>query len=462
MARILFCFLGTNAYVHCSYKFNDVISAPVRYVQEALALHLCKEWTSDDRIVVLGTEDVGSRKGSVSRNWDTASFCKQDEETAVQVEHAPQGLKDRLNALSLRCKIEMLPIPDATESGDLWEVIRTISSHVGRADTVYFDITHSFRFLPMVVPSIISFLKRTKEMIPGGIYYGAFETLGDMNTIVQKPLEQRIAPVRDLMELYEMTEWGEAVQAILDNGDERLLQKIIREKQQPDGNSRAIRKISGYLKAIEKGVGNVGTALRLTDVKELKKIPGINIPALPSMDEMPQLYPLTELLEKIHSLLQRWHSDDIANGFEAATWCIEHQRMAQALTFTHEAAKGYFCKRFGWNPNTVDHREAVSYLLRIYSKELDRDKNPTAISGFSSRNPETEKWFKESAHNALQTLEGESIDFCKSFAVLGGWRNTVNHSKSGDRSRMMREFPELLGIYKDKYHKEFQIESCRV
>ena len=50
MARNVFIsFLGTNNYLETYYSIGDFKSSqPVRFIQEALIEHLCREWTSED------------------------------------------------------------------------------------------------------------------------------------------------------------------------------------------------------------------------------------------------------------------------------------------------------------------------------------------------------------------------------------------------------------------------------
>ena len=67
MANKLITFLGTNDYLHTKYSFKDKESEPVRYVQEAIAQGLCKDWGKKDSIIVFATT---GENGSIKRNWE--------------------------------------------------------------------------------------------------------------------------------------------------------------------------------------------------------------------------------------------------------------------------------------------------------------------------------------------------------------------------------------------------------
>ena len=58
MARNVFIsFLGTNNYLETYYSIGDFKSSqPVRFIQEALIEHLCREWTSEDKIFIFCTK----------------------------------------------------------------------------------------------------------------------------------------------------------------------------------------------------------------------------------------------------------------------------------------------------------------------------------------------------------------------------------------------------------------------
>ncbi|MFP4165309.1 MAG: TIGR02221 family CRISPR-associated protein, partial [Chitinispirillaceae bacterium] len=417
---------------------NRKSSKPVRYVQEALAEHICKDWASEDKFLVFATKDEldaeGKKRGgggSISLNWDNANINDYDKEGKA-VEPKPVGLKERLAGLGLHCKVEKVEIPDGTADGEIWGIIRKITEHISKKDEVHFDVTHSFRYIPMIVPAIISFLKRTKEIKLGDIHYGAFEALGSPQEISKMPIGKRTAQVRNLREIYEMIEWSEAVQAFKDNGDERLLVKKMDSANNFQSTKSSIRKLAGKLSRAKKDIIVLGDSIRMTNVTELEKIKGNEDLSQISMGDAPELFPLTELGKEIGGVMSLWTDDEVANGFNAAEWSSKNHKLAQALTFTHEAAIGFFCKIVGWDMKNKYHRSSIDYLLAIKRKDHDPDTNQTATPDGFRGEESVKKWFMEDAERALLKLDGfESLAFA--FKTLRDWRNTVNHAKKGDR-----------------------------
>ncbi|MGB9617916.1 MAG: TIGR02221 family CRISPR-associated protein, partial [Desulfomonilaceae bacterium] len=166
MARVFISVLGTGDYVPCSYRFNDgTVVSSVRFVQEATVSYSCMEWSDQDRILIFTTE------GSRTKNWEDSG--------ATDVEGNPlEGLAARLNALPLRVPFCNVMIPDGKIQEEIWEIFQALLANLMEGDEVVFDITHSFRSIPMLVLVVLNYAKVVKKVTLRGIYYGALEALG--------------------------------------------------------------------------------------------------------------------------------------------------------------------------------------------------------------------------------------------------------------------------------------------
>ena len=75
---------------------------------------------------------------------------------------------------------------------EIWDNFETIYRELQEHDEIYFDITHSFRYLPMLLMILLSyseFLKKTKVM---SVTYGNYE---------MSKKNDGFAPIMDLMPL---------------------------------------------------------------------------------------------------------------------------------------------------------------------------------------------------------------------------------------------------------------------
>ena len=452
MAKIFISFLGTNPYLHCKYELSKKnISEPVRYVQEALASSICKKWNKDDKFLVFATE---GENGSIKRNWEKGSVSSFDSK-GQDFEKEPTGLETRLKRLSLDCHIDMIPISDGTQDGEIWSIINAIIQNIPEKSELYFDITHSFRYIPMIIPSIISFLKTTKETKLKSIYYGAFEVLGSNKDVCSIEIENRVAPIRELKELYNMIEWSEAVNSFIKFGDER---NLIDEIDTID-NSTLDKKLKGQLQTTKSNIKKLGTALRFNDVSGLSKIQNVKISTRINLDNNPELLALKEISTKIEKHLSIWSKDEVKNGFLASKWCLDNHRFAQSLTFAQESAIGYYYNIFEWNKKEFDsidkkdRRGAVTFILKIKSKQKDpKTKEVYTKNDFRHSSQNVIDWFNKSADSALEKLNNDEL--VNDFFKLEKWRNMVNHTKQGDRKNMQEEFPNILNKFIDILIKE--------
>ena len=428
MPKKFLSFLGTNPYIHTRYKIDDFISKPVRYVQEALAEHLCRDWSQDDKIVILATM---GENGSIKKNWENAQINKLDKK-AKEFEEEPLGLEEKLKRLNLRCKIEMVPIPDGIEEGEIWKIIQKIYDVIDNNDELYIDITHSFRFIPMIIPAMITFLKTTKNIQLHSIHYGAFEVLGPYSKVIDIDLQKRIAPVRELTELYKMIESSEATNAFLRYGSgQRLIEQIdaIETSKLDQATKKALGDIVGNVNMIDE-------ALKFNNVTELKKAHNLNIEQKIDLQKNPNLFGLKYLAPKLENYLHQWSDDEVTNGIKAAKWCLENDRFAQALTFAHETMITYFCNLFEWNKDNTQQRLAVNFMIRV----------GLGLNKIEEHNKNGHRWFDNTKQLALDKMKKLDTKLLEHFLLISDWRNIINHAKKSNEKRkeMQEKFPKIL------------------
>ncbi len=479
MTKIFISFLGSTPYVHCKYKWIDgkQESSPVRYVQEAIAGFLCKDWGAEDKIRIFTTK---GEEGSLEKNWKKGRYFQwkdpqgnihndsqgeKHEKEELKEKHPKEGalgLEKRLERLKLSCDIKNVEIPDGTEENKIWEVIQEVVDEIDEKAEVYFDITHSFRFLPMIVPAIISFLKTTKKITLGGIYYGAFDILGGTSKAVGMKLDKRIAPILELKEIYEMIEWSEAVNNFVHFGDERKLVEVI-------NNIRSYSKLDEVLEEkltdLTERVQELGEALRLNDLWKLKEIAEkekVSFVEDINLENNPELYPLKEIGKKIEDYLNQWKSDIVKNGFLAAKWHLENKRIAQALVFAREAAYWQVYFLLGWdkqeNIEPIYKYNTIGYIIGLCSKYKEiREKN---IKNFKPQGPREaiKSWFKDVAETSFYRLKKES-PLVEKISKLQEWRNNISHAGSTNsyqqkntkqqntRQEIKQELPGIINAF---------------
>jgi CRISPR-associated DxTHG motif protein len=172
----LLTFIGVNQYKETSYQW-DGRSHWSKFVAEALA-----EWIEPECIVVLLTAQASQHP-----HW----------------QEFQRVLKQRT--------LVPVTIPDGNTEQELWEIFDGIVAHVDSDEQIALDITHAFRFLPMLLLTVGAFLRVTKRVQIQHVFYGRY-------------IEgQNETPVLDLVLLLHLLEWTSATQRFKEIGDARWI-----------------------------------------------------------------------------------------------------------------------------------------------------------------------------------------------------------------------------------------------
>ena len=212
----LLSFIGTTKYVEAYYIYNNKKSqTSCQFIQEALLEFFCKDWKENDQIVIFLTGE-SRRKNWLSRNeYEGANFEK--------------GLKERLEEtkkrLKLNIKVKGCEIPEGRNEEEIWEIFEKINNNIDKEDILIFDITHSFRYLPMLTLVALNYVKFLKNVKINQIVYGAMEALGPPNEVKGLPLERKVIPIFNLTRFASLFNWTVAVERFLQTGNAEMISK---------------------------------------------------------------------------------------------------------------------------------------------------------------------------------------------------------------------------------------------
>ncbi len=403
MARVFISPLGTNKYVPCYYEIEGQRSAhPVPFVQEALLAHWCVSWTAEDRVLILCT------KQAEQKNWrDGENFEK--------------GLRARIEDLHLPAPYTMLSIPEGQNEKEIMDIFMILMDALEAGDQVYLDITHSFRSLPLLQTVILNYAKVLKDIRVERIVYGAFETLGPVKEVEQKPVEQRVAPVFDLTPYDALLDWARAVDIFQKAGRPQEIKRLmgrnlgaVFSQRQDQDQKQLARSLSALGNRLENLCLDLAAA-RGPKVLEAQAFDE----ELNAVEDQKLIPPLTPLLEILRRKVQRFSvQDETAKGFEAASWCLEHELIPQAYVLLRETILSALCQWAGHDPLDESMREGFwSGLLHVVAtgKSEETWKGPLA----------------ERRDEALRVIEagGEALKALASqFERLRDYRNDLMHA----------------------------------
>ncbi len=402
MGKIFISFLGTNNYKYCNYYFNDDESdvvKEVRFVQEALLKRLCSAWGEKDRALIFLTPDAEAR------NW------QDNEENG-------HGLDHHLSQLKLTLSIEPVKdIPMGYNESEIWKLFDLIIGKINEGDEIYLDITHGFRSLPMLGLVLVKYLKVTKNISVGGVYYGAFEKLGPGHKIDAIPMDKRNAPVLDLTSFHILQDWVMGADNFINYGItgkiEQAISKEIKsalnETKGQDPKAAALRQFNNQLKEIPAGFQTVRgkEIIEGTNIQNLKE-------QINNIKQFEQNAPLRNILNKITGKLEDFKENSVANGFAGVQWCIDHGMIQQGITLLQENTITWVLTELERDYTDKDMRDLVSQSFHIVGNKIP-PKNWKAPS----------KMYPDDAKDIQNFIK--MTELLKTYSSLSVYRNDINH-----------------------------------
>jgi CRISPR-associated Csx2 family protein len=410
MARVYLSFLGTNDYVECFYSRDSFeMKYPVRFVQEATIFENCRDWGSEDRIVIFTTKDAHEK------NWCDDGHI--DPKTQARLQR--KGLHSRLADLGLAVPFSREPIPDGHREEEIWDIFDKISGCLDDGDEVVFDITHAFRSIPLLAIVVLNYVKVLKRVKLRGIYYGAFEALGPIPVVKTMPVEERRVRILDLTSLDRLMDWTAATDRFLASGDASLagelarrgVMGLLRESRGTDVAARAIREMGDAMEAFSamlfncRGPETESVACRLK--AKLQAAETLDLPR-----------PFIPLFRKLDQRLSAFGRGTFRDGLAAVRWCLEHDLIQQGYTLLEEFIFGTVVEQAGGDLSNQTHREVASQAFTIVSRKWVE---------------EPSKWARDAQEHP--ELAREMIDFIQSRGGLAKVveklrvrRNDLNHA----------------------------------
>ncbi|MCX7786406.1 MAG: TM1812 family CRISPR-associated protein [Spirochaetes bacterium] len=427
-------FLGTGNYEFCRYTFQENISNPSRYVQHALLEILPPLRNDQTRVSLFLTQQAWEK------HWKG------------------NGLSQALSGDFPNVYVNPIRIPEGRSPNELWEIFQILYDQILEGDTIYVDITHSYRSVPMFGISLLSYARTLKQITLGGIYYGAIEALGPLETVKKIPPEERIAPIFDLTSVYSLLEWSTAVHLFLRTGRAEELSDLVRTGLKPilsDPETRRThdveaQKLADKLKLISLDfLTNRGEEIRKGEVlnqihRVFSDLQGKEL----------SLKPMEPLLSRIGEKIGGFRLSDIRNNYRAVEWCIQHGWIQQGITQLQETIITHMLELLNENQKDIPEKEKVA-KRDLVSSVFHAKHNPAAQHIYQD-------CLKKNPHLAKRIMDHP---FCEVAALpfnkLRDHRNDINHGGFVEKNIATRfqaqldeVFKELKLLYKNKFKED--------
>ncbi len=355
--RVFISFLGTSNYNSCTYEIggNTPFTYESRYIQEVLLRNHAKQgWSSTDKAYILLTE-VAREK-----NWLNDGHRTKDGDLVKQA-----GLRDCLAGASLPMSVEDIPVPPGNTSEEIMDIFSRVFSLINDGDELYFDITHGFRYLPMVTIVLGNYSKLLRGAKVAWIGYGNFEG---------RDFATNVAQVVDITSLSVLQDWTLAAADFTNNGNVEALTTLTTKEVQPillesKGSNQTAKALRCMAKSLSEMVGDMKTC-RGKEVLKSEKAGNLQC-ALASIEEN-MIPPLTPIIEKIKVSVSDFKEGyEISNGFAAAKWCMNYDMIQQAATILQETVISWIYIRNNLEGKKLEEtREIVTKAIKC--SELDQ------------------------------------------------------------------------------------------
>lgn len=423
MSKSFISILGTNDYLECCHSFEDKISEqPVKYVQEDLIKFFCSDFDENDEIRIFLTKDA------TEKNWEDNGHKDKNHNPILNI-----GLKNRLNNLKLKCKINPIPIKEGFNENEIWDTFQIIYDTFKNGEEVIVDITHSFRFLPMLLTTLLNYAKYQKNIIIKGIYYAAFESLGTPNDIRNLPVEKRIVPIFDLTSLSRLQDWTVASFDFINNANVSRLRQLIHNEKYNETTNYLPNKV---VTDLEKLIHNIsfcrGNELLNSKFDELKN----SIMELKNLSTLPK--PFSLLIDELYKKVKNFNNNlpDLTIGI--AEWCYYHNYFQQLVTLLQEFTITLIINDCDLDLTNRDYRRITSQAFRIKAENI----NENDWEEPSRNNPELVNKILE--NRFLKKLSD-------SFQTLTELRNDINHSGFTSNARNVAKLKSKIEKIIDNY-----------
>lgn len=398
----LITFLGTGRYVPIKYSLNGKVSALTPFIQEAI-IELYKDKFEGGTVTVFLTET------SKMKNW----LSRKDSEEAIQEVGLYERIKNISKEHNLNLSIKEVKIPERCKEENLWVIFEKIIANISEGDEIIFDMTHSFRYMPMFALVALYYGKIVKRGKVVKILYGASEALAPSWEIEKISEKKRIAPIYDLTLFMRVLEWLIATDRFIDTGDASLLKELSAEKLLPlrrKTEGRKGAKLDKFITSLEKFSKDAQTCRAPEFEKDVRKI----LEILPkAKEEVSIVKPLEPLVERIQQEFSELHKGHI--NLNVVEWCLNRGLIQQGFTILRE--------------------ELINYvLLKEYpKKEIKKRECRVSVEEFLN-----ERKFLD------VKLEG---DFKRLWHDLCDYRNNINHAGWVHNVLKPKDFEEKLAEF---------------
>lgn len=415
--KVLISFLGTTSYKECVYVDSQqkTNTGVVKFIQHGLVKLYCQDWTSEDIVLILLT------KAAQKANW--------------------QELEQNILQLNYSVSIKpVIDVPEGSNETELWGIFEKVYNQLQKNDEIIFDITHSFRSLPMLGMVLSNYSRFLLNTDVKKVCYGASEKLGAAYDIDKRipNFEDRIVPIVNLTSLVQLQKWTSAADIFINYGKAHRINELL---------NNPIKELDLVMNnfATSRG-GQLSQGNTFNDLK--KRV---------TETDVTSIKPFQPIIEKIENKIKPFeecnHHDlnkVIENTLQSVKWCIDHSLIQQGFTLLQEGIVTIVLTELHQDFQNKINRNIASSCFSIWNK----DKNEW--EGDASKNEALSESFLKSS-GLFQKINFKKKPY---FTKISIFRNDLNHAgylkeakSANDISPKLEEYYQIVKSILKEYFK---------
>ena len=305
-------------------------------------------------------------------------------------------------------KYKSIEIVKGKDEEEIWSIFQKIYDVLEENDEVTFDVTHSYRFLPMLGLLLLQHAKFLKNIKVKKLCYGAFEMKYTAKDDDGNEIE--VSPIMDFTSFSKLQDWSLSGYSFVKTGMAEHFSDLA--KKEFKSKSKDVNIDKNNLRNISKKLEDI--ALDIYTNRGINIVEGNKIAVI--KEEMRELKkdlypPFTLVIDKIEKDIHNFKIKNVNNVFYAVEWCIEKKLFQQGITMLQEGLITFLLNKANIDYTNKNNREEFSNFIGLENiKEYSGD--------------------IEKMQNIVRELNEKQIDFQKLKSLYGNIkniRNDINH-----------------------------------
>lgn len=315
--------------------------------------------------------------------------------------------------MNLATPVTTIDIPDGKNEDEIWKIFDLLYNSLQDGDELYFDLTHGFRYLPMLVLVLGNYSKFLKNTVVKSITYGNYEA---------RDPQTNDAPFVDITALSSLQDWTMAAADYLNHGDAKRLQKCADTQLKPililakgkNPSVTAIRKLCTELSAFCSSI-TFNRGCEIIKGEHSEKIKR----ELKDIDQNCMLKPLYPLFSHIHASVEHFSYNDAKNMLRASKLCYQYGKYQSAITLLQEGVISFFCVIHNVDINDKNKRSLINKAFEKFRLYQSKKQDKYIPDG----NTDNETFIDEITNDELISFE-----FVQNWTNIANVRNDFNHA----------------------------------